>query len=187
MGVGSEGMAQSPCLSVMTGCPGELRAPHGCGLGSQRSSGTRERVGGTAGDAGADTLDVQAPGRRCLQTRQGLEELFAQQIRVGQHDRVLPAETGRTQLLSWLRRRLDHRVLAQVAEAVGADAGADLLNLEAGSYQLGPGGEVDAVEAGPFHRRAGDAYVDLGRSGLSQHPDLGALGFPAHDRVVNDY
>src|SRR5450759_1486337 len=166
-------MAQSPLSFRHDGLPG--------------NSGPREGVSGTAGDPGADTLDVQAPGRRSLQTRQDLEELLAQQTRVGQRDRVVTGEAGCTQPLAGLPRRLDHRVLVEVAQAVGADAGADLLDLEAGGDQLGPGGEVDAVEAGPLHRRAGDANVDLGRPGLAQHPDLGALGVDTHDRVVDDH
>src|ERR1035437_2269204 len=136
--------------------------------GLSRNSGTSESVNGAAGDTGADTLNVQAPRQRTLQTRQDLEALLAQQARVGQRDRVVAGEAGRAQPLARLLRRLDHRVLAEVAQTVGTDAGADLLDLEAGGNQLGAGGEVDAVETGPLHRRAGDAHVDLGRSSLSK-------------------
>ena len=58
--------------------------------------------------------------------------------------------------------------------------------VEAVGDQLGAGGEVDAVEAGPLHRRAGDPHVHLAGAGLAQHPDQGALGVAAHDRVVDD-
>ena len=51
--------------------------------------------------------------------------------------------------------------------------------------QLGPGGEVDAVETRPGHRRAGDAHVHLGRPRLAQHGHDGPLGVAAHDRVVH--
>src|SRR5450631_1857821 len=150
-------MAQSPCLSGMRGFV-------------RFHSGTQESVCSSTGDTGADTLNVKTPERRCLQTRQSLQELFAQQSRVRQLNRVVTGETCRTQPLTRLPRRLDHRVLAQVAQAVRTDAGADLLDLEACGNQLGTSGEVDAVKAGPLHRRAGDTHVNLSRSGLSQHP-----------------
>ena len=55
------------------------------------------------------------------------------------------------------------------------------------AMQLGPGGEVDSVEARPFHRRRRDPDVYLDRPGLAQHAHDGPLGVAAHDRVVHDH
>ena len=73
-----------------------------------------------------------------------------------------------------------------VAQRVGVDRGADAVDVQAVGDQLGPAGEVDAVEARPLHRRRGDPHVHLDGAGLAQHPDQRALGVAAHDRVVDD-
>ena len=115
-----------------------------------------------------------------------LEQVLAEQALVGQRDRVLAGEAGLAERSARLLGRLDHALERDVAEAVGADAGADLLLVEAVGDQLGAGGEVDAVEARPLHRRRGDPDVHLEGAGLAEHPDLRALGVAAHDRVVDD-
>src|SRR6476646_152395 len=160
-------------------------------VGSCRS-GAGQGVGGAAADAGADALDVDRAGvggldlpglDRQLQLQQALAEAV---LRVQLHG-VDPGEAGRAAPLAGLVGGGDHAVLADVAEAVGADAGADLLDAEAGGDELGPGGEVDAVEARPAHRRAGDAHVHLGGARLAQHPHQRPLGVAAHDRVVDNH
>jgi hypothetical protein len=57
---------------------------------------------------------------------------------------------------------------------------------QAGGDQLGAAGEVDAVEARPLHRRAGDPHVHLGGARLAQHPHQRPLGVAPHDGVVDD-
>ena len=81
---------------------------------------------------------------------------------------------------------VDEALQRDVAQGVGADGAADLVDREPVRDELGAGGEVDAVEARPLDRRRGDPDVDLGGAGLAQHPDQGALGVAAHDRVVDD-
>src|SRR5680860_223327 len=164
---------------------------HGAQHGAQHGgdSGSGERVGGSAGESHADPFGVPAALLwRVLHPRQGhLEEVLAEQLPVGKVDGVLAAETGGAKPVSRLRGRLDHGVLTDVAEAVRADARRDLVDAETGGDQLRPAGEVDAVETGPAHRRGGDPHVDLGGTCLAQHPDLGTLGVPANDRVVDDH
>src|SRR3712207_7177831 len=46
------------------------------------------------------------------------------------------------------------------------------VHVEAVGDELGAGGEVDAVEAGPLHRGGRDPDVHLQRPGLPQHPHL---------------
>ena len=64
--------------------------------------------------------------------------------------------------------------------------GADLLDALVGGDQLGPGGHVDAVEAGEGDRRGADAQVHLARAGRVEHLDELAGRVAAHDRVVDD-
>ena len=88
---------------------------------------------------------------------------------------------------AWLLGRGDHALERDVAERVGADATRGSRRRPGPlAIELGAGGEVDAVEARPLHRRGGDAHVHLGRASLAQHPDEGALGVAADDRVVDD-
>jgi hypothetical protein len=78
-------------------------------------------------------------------------------------------------------------LLGDEAQRVRAERAGDLLDAQTVGDQLGARGEVDAVEAGPANGRGGDPHVDLGGSGLAQHPHDGALGVAAHDRVVDDH
>ena len=98
-----------------------------------------------------------------------------------------PGEAGGAELRRGLLGGGDHALRGDVAERVGAERRGDLVDPQAVGDELGAGREVDAVEAGPLHRRRADAHVHLGRAGLAQHPDERALGVAAHDRVVDDH
>src|SRR6476661_4148926 len=133
-------------------------------------SGAVERVRRATGDADADTLRVAVTRGVGRLDREGpLEEVLAEELLLGQRDRVVPVEARQAQLLPRLPGRGHHLLRRDVAQRVGADAGPDLLDAEAGGDELGTGGEVDAVEARPAHRRGGDAHVDLRRARLAQH------------------
>src|SRR6478735_154714 len=118
-----------------------------------------------AGDSSDTTLlGVVENGQRVAVRRRlerRLEQVLAQQALVGQRDRVLAGEAGLAQPVVRLAGRLDHALERDVAEAVGADARGDLVDVEAVGDQLRAGGEVDAVEARPLHRGAGDPDVHL--------------------------
>ena len=47
----------------------------------------------------------------------------------------------------------------EVADGIGFDEAADFLDVMVGGDQLGAGGRIDAIEAGRYGRRAGDAAV----------------------------
>src|SRR3954454_20518061 len=89
-------------------------------------------------------LGVVQHGQRLAQrgrSQRGLEQVLAEQARVGQGDRVLAGEAGLAQRGGLLVGGLDHPLERDVAEAVGPDAGADLLHVQAVGDELGPGGE----------------------------------------------
>ena len=58
--------------------------------------------------------------------------------------------------------------LRQEEDGVGADLGRDLLRAIRLEIELLPGGDVDAVVAGPMDLRGGKPEVDLARAGLLQ-------------------
>src|SRR6476646_3816253 len=116
-------------------------------------SGARQGGRGAPAEAGADALDIDRAGvggvdLPLLDRELELEQTLAEPVLLGQLDRVDAREARRAQSFAGLVGRGDHAVLADVAEAVGAEARADLLHPESGGDELGPGGEVDAVEAG---------------------------------------
>ncbi|GAB3995045.1 hypothetical protein GCM10029992_11220 [Glycomyces albus] len=129
-------------------------------------------------------LRARFGGLRCSPVR--LEQVLADQVGRGQFDGVLAVEAGHAEPGSGLLGGPHQTLLGDVAERVGADLRADAVHIEATGDQLGAGGEVDAVEAGPFHRRGRDADVDLDGPGLAQHPDQRPLRVAAHDRVIDD-
>src|SRR6478752_5902237 len=150
-------------------------------------SGVLEGVLAAEADPEGDPVDVdRAVVAGAHRQRQRLEDVLADATVLGQLDGVLPGEARGAQLVGGLVRRADHALLGDVAERVGADRGADLLDTEAGGDELGTRREVDAVEAGPLHRRRADAHVHRPRAGLAEHADLRSLGVAAHDRVVDD-
>ena len=112
--------------------------------------------------------------------------MLAEELGFGQGDRVDPVEAGAAQVVRRDRRRRDQSLQRDEAQGVGTDRLAHLLDRAVVRRELAPCGEVDAVEAGPGDRGAGDAHVDLGSPGLAQHLHDGPLGVPAHDRVVDD-
>src|SRR5690606_21385372 len=132
----------------------------------------------------ADRVDRGRGGRAGGQFR--LQQLLAEELRVGQVHRVLAVEAGTAQVGLGDGGRLDHAVDGDVRQGVGAQGGADLVDRHAVGDEPGAGGEVDAEEAGPLHGRRGDPDVDLGRARLAEHADQGALGVAADDRVVDD-
>ena len=181
-----------PRLHQLDGTVAGLDVDAGTGVGDRLPRSSRRRHGRDSASGAPPDRPVGTPsasrgsGGVHLEAGQRLEHVLAELVGVRQLDRVLAGEAGPAEPVLRLVGRRDHAVLADVAEAVGADAGAHLLDPEAGGDQLGPAGEVDAVEARPGHRRRRDPHVHLGGAGLAQHPDLGALGVAAHDRVVDD-
>src|SRR5688572_24702878 len=82
-----------------------------------------------------------------------LQYVFSDQVPGRQAERVLPIETCPTQSCLRLLGRRDQAGQRYIAEAVGTDGAANPLSVEAVRDQLRTGGEVDAVEARPGHRR----------------------------------
>src|SRR5699024_6383589 len=80
-------------------------------------------------------------------------------------DRVVAREAGGAQLAGLLLGGGDHAVQGDVAQGIRAEVVADLVRGQSVGDEFGTSGEVDAVEAGPFDRRRGDAHVDLLRPG----------------------
>ena len=74
----------------------------------------------------------------------------------------------------------------EVAQRVGADELADLLDRVGRGDELGLDRRVDAVEARVVDRRGADPEVDLLRAVAPQQPDDLLGGRAAHDRVVDD-
>ena len=81
---------------------------------------------------------------------------------LGDRDRVLAVEARAAERPCGATGGRDHPFEREVAERIGADVRADLLDGEVGRDQLLPRRHVDAVEARPLDRRARDADVDLG-------------------------
>src|SRR5690606_6144325 len=115
------------------------------------------------------------------------ENMLADQVPGRKLDRILTVEAGPAQPCPRLLGRGDQAVQGHEAEGVRADGAADAVDVHAAGDELGPGREVDAVEARPADRRRGDAHVYLHRARLAQHPDDRPLGIAAHDRVVHDH
>ena len=82
---------------------------------------------------------------------------------VGRSDRVHAVEAGAAEPSAGIVVASVRPSSEMYAERVGAERGADLLDGERAGDQLGPGGEVDAVEARPGDGRRGDPDVDLAR------------------------
>ena len=116
-----------------------------------------------------------------------LEQVLAELVRAGQLDRVLAGEAGGAETFARLAGGVDHAVFGNVGQRVGADGLGDLLDGGAVGDQFRPGGEVDAVEAGPLDRRGGNLDVDACGAGLAEHPHDGALGVAADDRVIHHH
>src|SRR6478609_2692326 len=76
-------------------------------------------------------LGVVEDGERLAVRRldRRLQEVLAEEVLVGQRDRVLAGEAGAAELVLRLAGRLDHALERDVAEAVGADAGGDLVDV----------------------------------------------------------
>ena len=131
----------------------------------------------------ADRRPPLGLARRRRARLDALEHVLADDV--GQRDRVLAVEAGPAQPGLGLLARGDQPVERDVAERVGTDRAPDALDVQSVGDQLGPRGEVDAVEARPLHRRRRDADVHLDGARLAQHPHQRALGVAAHDRVVD--
>ena len=69
--------------------------------------------------------------------------------------RVDTVETGPAKVVGIDVGGSDETLQADIAQRISADGSADVLDLQTRGDELGTGGEVDAVEAGPFHRRGG--------------------------------
>ena len=153
-----------------------------CGLRHVRAHGRVSASSAPPGHRGAAGL---LTGPAAHGATGDLEHVLAEHLRLAERDRVLAGEAGRAQPVRRLLGGGDQALLGDVAERVGVDRGPDAVEVEAVGDQLGAAGEVDAVEAGPLHRRRGDPHVHLEGAGLAQHPDQRALGVAADDRVVD--
>src|SRR5882724_7286326 len=102
-------------------------------------------------------------------------------------DLVGAGEAGVTEARGIAARGLQHAVERQVAERVGAEVAADLLDVVAGPDQLLARRRVDAVVTGPLDRRRRDPHVDLAGARVAEHAHDLAAGGPAHDRVVDHH
>src|SRR5262249_14162986 len=102
-------------------------------------------------------------------------------------DLVVAGETRVTELSRVAARGLQHAFQREIAERVGADIAANLLDAMARSDQLLPRGCVGPVVAGPLDRpAAATLVVHLARAGAPDHPHvLGARRAP-QDRAVDD-
>src|SRR4029079_5137282 len=104
-------------------------------------SGASEGIGGA--ESGSDWFQV---GRL-------FEDGFTQPLAERELNGIDAIKTGSAErLLPYLGRR-DQTIKGNVAERVRPDRAADLVGVEPVGDQLGSGGEVDAVEARPLHRR----------------------------------
>src|SRR5262249_47044651 len=80
---------------------------------------------------------------------------------------------------------LQHAVERQIAERIGAEITADLVDLMTGGDQLLARRRVDPVVTRPLDRRRRDPHVDLARARAAEHAhDLAARG-AADDGVVH--
>ena len=96
------------------------------------------------------------PTGRRRRARSGIElqQVLAEVLRLGQLDRVDAVEAGPAQVRPSAPSVASTSSLERdVAERVGVDGAADLVGGQPVGDQLGAGGEVDAVEARPLHRR----------------------------------
>src|SRR2546421_12105908 len=94
-------------------------------------------------------------------------------------DLVGTGEAGVTEARGIAAGRLEHSLQGEIAERVGAEITADLLDVVAGPDQLLARGRVDAVVARPLDGRRRDPHVDLARTPPAQHPhDLAAPPAP---------
>src|SRR4051812_41109140 len=99
---------------------------------------------------------------------------------------VAPIEAGEAEPLIGQLERAQDALDREIAERIGADELADLLDRARRRDQLGGDLGVDAVEARVVDRGGADPDVDLGGAGLpQQRHDLLGRG-AADDRVVDD-
>ena len=124
----------------------------------------RRRCGG--GGLGVDAARLPTPSSRCLPIR----------LPAGSSIGYCPSKQAMQSRVFGCSVACDQAVQGNVAQRVGADRAPDAVDLQAVGDQLGPGGEVDAVEARPLHRRRRDPHVHLERAGLAQHADHGRAG-----------
>ena len=150
---------------------------------------------GGPGDRGAHQVDRTLPGRDVHPGR-GVAGT-AGHVATGDSKRCLPrfaSSTGSGYLPSKQARQswLAGRVVASVSPSseMKPSESAPIesrisCHRQAARDELGPGREVDPVEAGPGHRGAGDPHVHFGGARLAQHPDDRALRVAAHDRIIH--
>src|SRR2546426_9092875 len=105
---------------------------------------------------------------------------------LGERDGVLVGVAGGTER-SALTDRAVHPFERQIAERVGADVAADLVDTVRRGDELRAARRIDAVVAGADGRRTGDAHVHLARPGRTDHRDDLPAGGAPHDRVVDQH
>src|ERR1035437_6229097 len=112
-------------------------------------------------------------------------ELVAGRV-VRDRDRILPVKTGEAEAVIWQIQPLQHARNREVAERVGTEELADLLDRMGGRDQFCLDLGVDAVEAWMVDWRRTDAEVNLSCTGLAkQRHDL-AGGRATDDRIVHN-
>ena len=163
---------------------------------SNSASGPGSQPVAPAFSAGSSSASI-GQGGRCAGEGRGrrreaaevgaLQQVLAQFVRARERDRVLAGEAGGAEAFPGLAGGVDHAVFGDVGEGIGADGLGDFLDGGAVGDQFRTGGEVDAVEARPLDRRGGDLDVDGRGAGFAEHPDDGALGVAADDRVIHHH
>ena len=116
-----------------------------------------------------------------------LEHVLADQVRVGQLDRVVAGEAGRHSRCSGIVGRRDQPVERDVAERVGADR-ARGSRRRRGRWRSARPGRRSRCRRSTATCTGGEEMRTCTSSGagLAQHPHQRALGVAAHDRVVDD-
>src|SRR5690606_41112080 len=90
-----------------------------------------------------------------------LQDVLADQVTCRELHRIHPIEACPAQSCPRLFGRGHQPVERDVTERVSVDGAADLVDAHAVRDQLRPGGEVDAVEAGPGDLWSGHTHVHL--------------------------
>src|SRR5439155_12753304 len=106
---------------------------------------------------------------------------------LGYGDRGHAVEARAAEAVGGVAGRAHEARQRQVRQGIRDDVRTDLLDPKIRRDELGFGGHVDPVEAGPADRRAGDTQVHLARAGFAQQPDDLPGRVATNDRVVDDH
>src|SRR5258708_12834588 len=129
-------------------------------------------AGGAMGRTASSPASMSTPASRYVR---GFIALGVEEVELGRGvrldaDLVGTGEAGVTEALGVAAGRLEHSLQGEIAERVGAEIAADLLDVVAGPDQLLARRRVDAVVARPLDRRPPDPHVDPPRAPPPPHP-----------------